>query len=93
MRLNIYLNPRELASGASVKAAREAFGEKVGRFANCQEGVQVVCTSDQLVQFLMLRDTYGGQNMWQSLRVEVFGSNQTRPRPLLIDVSKQSSRC
>lgn len=70
MKLQITFDTNALSDGATLNAARKAFGDTfVDRYKYRSRAVNLVVTADQLVHFQILRDDLGGTNLWKALKV------------------------
>lgn len=69
MRVSFVLNTYALGSGRVIAAAREVFGERVARYANCSQDLTIECPADMLVRFMIARNERGATNGFKNLRV------------------------
>jgi hypothetical protein len=71
MRVRFTLNRYDLASGRCIAAARKVFGNRVARWANCDEDLIVECSADRFVSFQIIRNEYGATNGFKNLNLEI----------------------
>lgn len=71
MRVRFTLNRFDLQSGKLIQAAREVFGKRVARWANCQQDLVIECSAERFVRFQIVRNSYGSDNSFKSLKLEI----------------------
>jgi hypothetical protein len=71
MRVRFTLNRFDLQSGKLIQAAREVFGKRVARWANCSQDLVVECSAERFVRFQIVRNNYGADNSFKSLKLEI----------------------
>lgn len=88
MKLQITLDVYALADGATLDAARKAFGDGfVDRYRQRNRAVNLLVTAEQLVHFQILRSDNGGKNLWQALKVQALTPLPTSNEPdITVDV-------
>lgn len=78
MRVRFTLNRFDLQSGKQIAAAREVFGRRVARWANSNQDLVVECSAERFVKFQIVRNSYGADNGFKSLKLEII-SPQPEP--------------
>jgi hypothetical protein len=71
MRVRFVLNSFDLGSGAQIAAAREVFGKRVSRWANCSQDLVIECSADRFVRFQVRRNELGATNGFKNLKLEI----------------------
>lgn len=71
MRVRFILNSFDLQSGKQIAAAREVFGKRVARWANCAHDLVIECSAERFVRFQILRNELGATNGFKNLKVEI----------------------
>lgn len=78
MRVRFILTKFALQSGKVIAATREVFGNRLAKYANCNQNITVECTSERFVRWLIARNAHDAQNSFKDLYLEVIEPN---PRP------------
>lgn len=71
MRVRFTLNSFDLQSGKQIAAAREVFGKRVTRWANCARDLVIECSAERFVRFQIVRNEMGAQNGFKNLKLEI----------------------
>jgi hypothetical protein len=71
MRVRFILTGYALESGKVIAAAREVFGKRVARYANCRQPVTVECSAERFVRFLIARNEHDATNSFKDLKLEI----------------------
>lgn len=77
MRVRFTLNKYDLQSGKQIAAAREVFGKRVARWANCARDLTIECSAERFVRFQIVRNEMGAENGFKSLKLEIISPEPT----------------
>lgn len=77
MRVRFTLNSFDLQSGKQIAAAREVFGKRVARWANCTHDLVIECSAERFIRFQIVRNEMGASNGFKNLKLEIIS-----PEPL-----------